>query len=155
MKKVAIMTDSVSFMPQEIADRYGIKLMPLTVTIEGKTYPENEVNLAEYYQKLLQIKETEKLPKSTSVTVGQFLEAYRELSQKAEAIVYIGHSIRLGMSTNAARQAKKMAEEELPNTPIEVIDSGTACGAEMLIALEAGYSTVAPGQRLRKAPRHF
>jgi len=142
-KKVAIMTDTTSQMPQEIADKYDIKVMRLYITIEGKTYHETEVNLPQFYQQLLQIKETAKLPTSSSPSVGDFLEAYRELSQKAEAILYIGHSARLGMSPNAAREAKKMAEEELPQTAIEVIDSGTVCGSLMLIVLEAARAAAA------------
>ena len=143
MKKVAVMTDSTSAMPQEVADKHNIKLVSMGITMEGETYPELEVNLPEYYQKLLQITETEKLPKSSSVPVGDFLKAFRELSQKAEAILYIGHSTRLGMSANAAMQAKKMAEEELPQTAIEVIDSGASCGAQLLIALEAARAAAA------------
>ena len=46
MKKVAIMTDSISQVPQGITGKCDIKLLPLGITIEGKTYPENEVNLA-------------------------------------------------------------------------------------------------------------
>ena len=137
MSKVAVVTDSISHMPQELADKYDIKIVPMGIVIEGKAYPETEVDLPEYYQKLLQITENEKLPTSSSVTVGSFLEAFRELSQKADGIVYIGHSIRLGMSTNAATQAKKMVEEEMPNIQIEVIDSGTALGAQAFIAVEA------------------
>ena len=143
MEKVAIMTDTITQMPQEIADKYNIKVVPLYVIIEGKAYPENEVNLPQFYQQLLQINETEKLPTTSARSVGDFLETYRELSQKAEAILYISHSIKLGMSPNAAVEAKKMAQDELPQTAIEVIDSGTACGAEMLIVLEAARAAAA------------
>jgi DegV family protein with EDD domain len=137
MTKVAIMTDTISQMPQEIADRYDIKLMPLNVTIEGKTYLDTEVNLAWFYQQMPKWKDAKKIPTTSSIPVGVFFETYRELSQKAEAILYISHSSRLGMSPNAALQAKKIAEEELHQTAIEVVDSSTACGAEMLVALEA------------------
>ncbi len=143
MNKIAVMVDSIAHMPQKLADKYDMKVVPMGIVIDGKAYPETEVNLPEYYQKLLQITEMEKLPTSSSVTVGDFLEAFRELSQKADGIVYIGHSIRLGMSTNAATQAKKMAEEELPDTPIEVIDSGTALGAQAFIAVEAAKAALA------------
>lgn len=137
MSKVAIMVDSIAHMPQELADKYNVKMVPMGIVIDGKAYPETEVDLPQYYQELLQITETEKMPTSSSVTIGSFLEKFRELSQEAEAIVYIGHSIRLGMSVNSAIQAKKMMKEELPNFPIEVIDSGTALGAQMFIAVEA------------------
>jgi len=49
VSKVAIMTDTASQMTQEIADKHNIKLMPLVIVLEGKTYPENEVNLPEFY----------------------------------------------------------------------------------------------------------
>jgi DegV family protein with EDD domain len=143
MNKVAVMTDTVTAMSQEIADKYDITIVPMGIVIDGKLYRENEVNLPEYYQKLLQIKETEKLPTSSSISAGEFLEACRELSQKAEGIVYISHSVRLGASSKAALAAKERLQEELPNIKIEVIDPGTACGAQMLIALEAAKAAAA------------
>jgi DegV family protein with EDD domain len=137
------MTDTITAMPQEVADEYDIKIVPMGIVIDGKLYRENEVNLPEYYQKLLQIKETEKLPTSSSISAGEFFEACRELSQKAEGIVYISHSVRLGASSKAALQAKQRLQEEQPNIQIEVIDPGTACGAQMLIALEAARAAAA------------
>jgi DegV family protein with EDD domain len=143
VKKVAVMTDTISAMPQEIADKHDIRIVSMGIVIDGTLYRENEVNLPEYYQKLLQITETEKLPTSSSISAGEFLEAVRELSQKAEGIVYISHSVRLGASSKAALQAKQRAEEERLNVQIEVIDPGTACGAQMLIALEAAKAAAA------------
>jgi len=143
MKRVVVMADTITQMPQEIADRYDITIVPMGIVIDGKLYRENEVNLPEFYQKLLQIKETEKLPTSSSISAGEFLEACRELSQKAGGIVYISHSVRLGASSKAALQAKQRAEEEQLNVQIEVIDSGTAMGAQMLIALEAARAAAA------------
>ena len=94
MKKVAIMTDTVSQMPQEIADRYDIKLMPLNVTIEGKTYLDTEVNLAWFYQQMPKWKEAKKIPMTSSIPIGVFQETFRELSRKAEAILYIGQKVK-------------------------------------------------------------
>jgi len=137
VSKVAIVTDSVSHMPQELADKYDIKVLPLGIVIDGKAYVETEINLPDYYQTLLQIKDIEKLPTSSSVSAGDFLKAFRELGQKAEGILYVGYSPRLGMSVNAATQAKNMIEEELPQIAVEVIDSGTAIGAQAFIVVEA------------------
>jgi len=143
VKKVAVMSDTITQMPQEIADKYDIKIVPMGIVIDGKLYRENEVNLPEYYQKLLQITETEKLPTSSSISAGEFLEVCRELSQKMEGIVYISHSVRLGASSKAALAAKQKLQEEQPNIQIEVIDPGTALGAQMLIALEAARAAIA------------
>jgi len=142
-KKVAAMTDTISQISREIADKYNIKVVPMGIVIDGKLYRENEVNLPEYYRNLLQITDVEKLPTSSSISAGEFLEACRELSQKAEGIVYISHSVRLGASSKAALAAKERLQEEQPGIQIEVIDPGTACGAQMLIALEAAKAAAA------------
>lgn len=143
MDKVAVMLDSVSHIPPELADKYNIRIEPLGIVIDGKPYAETEIDLPGYYQKILETTDMDKLPTSSSVTAGQFLEAFRGLSQQAEAILYVGHSTKLGMSANSAAQAKKMMAEEKPDYPIEIIDSGTALGAQMFIALEAARAAAA------------
>ena len=137
MNKVAIMTDTITYMPLGIAEEYGIKVVPMQVVIEGKSYPENEIDLPWFYEQLPKWKETGNLPTSSSIAIGAFLEAYRELSQQAEGILYIGHSKKLGMSINSALQAKAQVQAELPQTAVEVVDPQVACGAQMLVALEA------------------
>jgi len=52
VKKVAVMTDTISQISQEVADKYDIKVVPMGIVIDGKLYRENEVNLPEYYRKL-------------------------------------------------------------------------------------------------------
>jgi DegV family protein with EDD domain len=137
------MTDTVSEITKELADEYSIKLVPVTIIIGGKAYPETEIDLAWYYEQLPKWKAEDKVPTSSSASIGYFLEAYRELSQQAQAILCITYSSKFGMMFNTAMQAKKMAEEELPQTAIEVVDSCTVCGAQMLIALEAARAAAA------------
>jgi fatty acid-binding protein DegV len=36
VKKVAIMTDTLSELTKELADEYSIKLVPVTIIIDGK-----------------------------------------------------------------------------------------------------------------------
>ena len=137
MDKVAIMVESIAHMPPELARKYGIGEVSMGIVIDGKVHKEVEVDLDKFYHDLLQIKDQDKLPTSSSVSTGDFVEAFRELGETASGIVYIGHSIRLGMSVNAGAQAKKVVEEEIPGLSIEVIDSGTATGAQAFIAVAA------------------
>lgn len=46
MNKVAIVTDSISTIPPEIAREHNIKVIPLYVVINGRDYPETEVDRA-------------------------------------------------------------------------------------------------------------
>jgi len=143
MNKVAIIIDTTSNMSQEIADRYDVKLMPAGITMKGKTYPDTEINLTDFYEKLPKWKKAGNMPTSTAVPISVFLDAYRQLSRKAEAILYISQSAKFSLSLNAALEAKRRAEDELPQTAIEVVDCVTVCGAEMLIALEAARAAAA------------
>jgi DegV family protein with EDD domain len=143
VKKVAIMTDTLSELTTEIADEYSIKLVPVTIIIDGKEYPETEIDRDWYYEQLPKWKAADKVPTSSSASIGYFLQSYRELSQQAEAILCITYSSKFGMMFSTATQAKKMAEEELPRTAIEVVDSLTVCSAQMLIAIEAARAAAA------------
>ena len=81
MNKVAIITDTVSLMSQELADEFNVKLAPLSVILDGKAYPETEIDLAWFHKQIPIWKEAGKMPTTSSVSPGYFLEAYRELSQ--------------------------------------------------------------------------
>ena len=143
MKEIAIMTDTVSYIPQVLAKEYDIKVVPMNVLIEGKSYLENEIDLVKYYDDLPRWKEEGKLPTTSGVPVAAFLKAFRDLSKEAKSIVFIGHSNKLGMTVNVAMQAKQQVQNDLPNTHIEVVDSLTACGAQTLITLEAARAAAA------------
>ena len=134
MNKVAIMTDTISGIPPEMAEELGIKVIPLHIIMDGISYVETEVNKEQLYTRLAQ---KENLPTTSSPTAAQYLEAYRELSQKAETILHIHYTSWIGMGYKEAVRAKNMAKEELPQTTIEVIDSRAECGAQLLCVLEA------------------
>jgi DegV family protein with EDD domain len=143
LNKVAIMTDTVSQMTKELANAYDIKLAPITIIIDGKPYPETEIDLQWYYQQIPKWKENGDIPTSSSASIGYFVQAYRELSQRAESILCLCYSSKFGMMFNTALQAKKKAKEELPQTDIVVTDTLTACGAQMLITIEAARAAEA------------
>ena len=69
--------------------------------------------------------------------MGEFLEAYQELSQRAEAILYISMTSGFTMAYGAAIEARELTREKLPRKTIEIIDSQTVESSELLIVLEA------------------
>jgi DegV family protein with EDD domain len=137
MKSVALVTDTNSLITKDMATQYEIKVVPLYISIDDRSYPEDEINLNDFYQNLLRWKQDNKLPKTAAPSVADFIAVFRELSQKAWGIIYIGYSSKLGIAIDSALQAKAKLQRELPDTNIEVIDTFTGCGAQMLITLEA------------------
>ena len=146
MNKVAIVTDSATPVPPELVQEYGIKIVPLHVIMDGKSYPDTEIDMGKLYARL---EEKENLPTTSAVTTGQILQAYQEMSQRAEAIIFISLTSAYSATYGAAMDAKKMAREELPRTVIEVIDCRTVAAAQLLIVLQAAKAA-AQGKSLQE-----
>jgi len=136
------MTDTTAQMTQDMANAHNIRLIPLYVVIDGKSYPENDIDLAWFYGQMPKWKD-DGLPATSAPSVGDFLETYRELSQGADAVLDISLSSKFSTALSSAVHAKKLAEKEKPHTPFEIVDTLTVCGAQMLIALEAARAAAA------------
>ena len=135
MKKVAVITDSVCCLPAELVEKYDIHVIPIHIIYKGKSYRDGvDINPNEVYQIMRKKKD---LPTTSTLAAGEFLNAYREASQKAESILCITLTSLQSKVFEAAMVAKQQAIEVMPNTPIEVMDSRAVAGALGFIVLEA------------------
>jgi DegV family protein with EDD domain len=118
-------------------DKYDICLVPLLIVYEGKSYRDGiDMSPNEVYKIMRRRKS---LPTTSVPSAGDFLDAYCQLSQKAESILCITLTGLQSKTFDTALAAKEMAKEVIPNTAIEVIDSRAVAGALGFIALEAGH----------------
>ena len=135
MRKVAVVADSTCCLPQEIVERYDICVVPLQIVHEGKSYRDGiDITPNEVY-KIMRKKEN--LPTTSTASAGGFLDAYRQVSQKAESILCITVTSLQSKTFEAASAAKEIAKEEIPNTIIEVFDSRSVAAALGFIVREA------------------
>jgi DegV family protein with EDD domain len=134
MDKVAIITDSVSTIPEQMAQEYGVKIVPLYVVVDGKDYPETEADRAQIYERL---RRNVNGIATSSPPIGAYLKAYSDLSQQTKSILCITFTPSLGMAHSSAVQAAQIAQEEMPQANIKVINSYTAHSAQMLLVLAA------------------
>jgi len=135
VKKVAVMTDSTCCLPPELLSEYHIHVVPLLILHDGDTYRDGiDLPVSEVYQIM---RRREAMPTTAVPSPVDFLETYRQLSEKAESILCITVTGTLSGTFKAALLARKMARDEMPNTAIEVIDSRTVAGSMGFIVLEA------------------
>jgi DegV family protein with EDD domain len=135
MRKVAIVSDSVCSLPPDILDRYHIRIVPMEIIYEGKSYRDGiDITPNEVY-KIMRRKEN--LPTTSTASPGDFLNIYRELSREAESILCITVTSLQSKVFEAASAAKNMAKEEMPETRIEVFDSRSVAAAMGFIVREA------------------
>ncbi|MHB1136958.1 MAG: DegV family protein [Coriobacteriia bacterium] len=101
---VCIVTDSTSDIPRELADELGITIVPLSVTIEGETFPDGTITLQEFFRRMNAAKE---LPKTSQPSVGAFLEAFRDRLEHCSEVVCITISHRLSGTLESAAEAAR------------------------------------------------
>lgn len=150
MQKVAILTDSIACLTPEIVKQYQLRIIPLNIHFDGKLYQDGvDITSAEAYRLL------EEAPDhfaSSPASIGEYLNAYRQASAQAEAILCITLSSKLSTLYNVAGIAREEAKNELPQTAIEVLDSKTAAGGEGLI-VSAAAQAAAEGKNLAEVTK--
>ena len=149
MSRVAIVTDSAANLPPELVARYGIQVVPFNLYWDGRTYRDGiDLSPGELYKRLRA--NPDKLPSSSSPSVGDFLQTFYRLSPEADAIVSIHIAAELSAALAAAKQAGLLVE----GAPVEVVDSGTAtmgCGFVVLGAARAAAQGADLRQVMEKA----
>jgi DegV family protein with EDD domain len=141
MQKVAVITDSLACLTKELVNQYGIRIVPLNIHFNGKIYKDwVDIDPSEAYE--LFLKDPESWG-SSAPSPGDYLEAYREVSNQAENILCVTASARLSTTHDVAKLAREQAKDELPQTSIELVDSQLATAAEGLVALAAAQAAKA------------
>lgn len=142
MKKIKIITDSLSDMPKEIADKYDIKVLPLTVRFGTEEYKDGvDLSSSEFYKKLEAVNE---IPQTSQVNPGEFKEAIEEAFDEGyESIIIINGS----GGVSGTHQSAVIAKEQLDNDNIYVFDSRSlSYGCGMIVTMIA--EMVAEGKTL-------
>jgi len=135
MRKVSIVTDSTACIPEELVAKYDICVVPLVIIFEGKSYHDGvDMSPGEVYRIM---RRRENLPTTSTPSGGDFLSAFRRLSEQAESILCITVTAQQSKIYDTALVAKEIAKEVIPNTAIDVIDSRAVGGALGFIVLEA------------------
>ncbi len=120
-----IVTDSGVdlLLPQERLAELNIHVVPLVVTLDGKSYREGvDIQPDEFYQLLA---ETDSLPVTSQPSAGDFAETYRRLAAVDPDILSIHISAGLSGTLNAARTGAST----VPEANVTVIDTKTLSAA--------------------------
>jgi DegV family protein with EDD domain len=136
-RKLAIVTDSTSSLTQAMGQEYGVHVLPVYLTFGAQSYRDGIDLDAEQFYRLL--RGSKQLPTTSQPTVADFVQAYKALSEQAEAIVSIHLSQKMSATLDSARAAVK----ELPDLPIHVIDSRSTSMGLGLMAIAAARAAAA------------
>jgi DegV family protein with EDD domain len=129
---IKIVTDSSCDLPQGVADALGIVIVPLSIRFGDDEYIDRTTITTDRFWQLCS--SSKELPQTAAPSPGQFLKAFRDLSnQGATGIVVISLSSSLSFTMQSAVNAAKEMEGQIP---VRVIDSRNASLGVGLIAVE-------------------
>lgn len=78
--KIAVMTDSTSYLSQDLIDKYNIQIAPLSVTFDdGKNFTEsNEIAIEEFYNKMAS---SQTIPTTSQPAIGEWITKYENVKR--------------------------------------------------------------------------
>jgi DegV family protein with EDD domain len=123
---VTVVTDSTTYVPRQLLDRWAIREVSLYVGWEGDLRPENEYDdLDAFYARL---RESPLLPTTSQPSVGDFLACFEPLASEGRDVISIHIAGSLsGTYESAAEAARIVAHRGHPGR-VEVVDSQTGAG---------------------------
>ena len=125
MSRVGIVTDTINCLPPELIKEYDIRIVPIPLSVDGKTYRDQvEISSDEFWKIFPGMKEFT----TGAPPLGDFLEVFNGLAQTTDSIFCTFVSKALSATYEAAVQAVSKFKTDNPNINIEVVDSRTAAG---------------------------
>ncbi|GAD16885.1 degV family protein [Lentilactobacillus otakiensis DSM 19908 = JCM 15040] len=131
--KTAVITDSASYLDPVVAAKYNITVLPITVIFGTQEYHDGvDITSQEFLKKLA---ETEKLPTTAQVTMGQMQEAFDTLATKGydEAIC-----VNLSSGITTFYENLVAYSRQVTNIKVYPFDSKIASAGEADLCLLAG-----------------
>lgn len=130
MSKVAIVTDSTAYIPQNLVEQFNISVAPQILIWGEETFEDGiDIQPDEFYERL---KTAKVMPTSSQVTVTSFHDIFTKLAGEDYEILAVLLSDQLSGTIDSATQARG----SFPNTNIEIIDSET-------VAMALGFQVLA------------
>jgi DegV family protein with EDD domain len=133
MNKIMLVTDSCADLTQKNVQDMSIKVIPLSLEIEEKTYfhhpDERELKINHFYEMLRQ----KKIAKTSLINTQQFVTFFEDILKEGYDILYIGFSSALSGTYHSSTLAAEALKEAYPNQKILTVDSLCASSGQGLL----------------------
>ena len=128
-KPVMITADSTVDLSPELIERFGIRIIPLTITLGEDSFLDGHTFTVEDMYARYRLDGT--LPKTSAPSVQDFTDFFRACTEEGYAVVHFDISAELSNAYNAARLAAAEMQD------VYVVDSRMLSTGIALLAIEA------------------
>src|SRR5699024_12512112 len=105
--RVAVVTDSTAYIPEELREKHHIHMIPLSVIFNDTSYQEEiDLSAEDFYEKVREYG----IPKTSQPPVGAFVDLFSQLARDHDAVIYIHLSRRSSRTYQAAVSAEDMVD---------------------------------------------
>ena len=137
---VAVVTDSTTYLPLALIERWGIERVSLYVGWADEHKPEGEYELDDFYARL---RESDDLPSTSQPSVGDFLACYEPLTEAGRDVVSVHIAAGLSGTCESAREAARVIADKGHRGQVEVVDGETGAGGLGCLVLAAAEAATA------------
>ena len=128
MNEYVIVTDSSCDLTNEMANELELRVVPLSLTLNGREYrnylDEREITYQDFYAAL-----TKDCTVSTSaLNTADVTDALEPILKEGKDVIYLAFSSGLSNTYNAARVAADELRRQYPDRKIFVLDTKCASG---------------------------
>ena len=137
---IAVVTDSVCDLPISFLTAERVHVVPVQVAFGEEAYLDRvQITPKQFYNKL---DRCPMHPKTSQPSPAEFLRVYRHLATHCTGILSIHLSSKVSGTYQVALGAARSVSDET-GVPIEVVDSGSASGAQGLVVWAAARAAAA------------
>lgn len=129
---VKIITDSTSYIPENLRKEYDISVVSLSVVFEQEAFKEVDISNDKFYKKL---DASPKIPTSSQPSVDELYKIFEENVKDNNEVVAIFISSDMSGTYSTGRLVKSMILEKYPDAKIEIVDSRSNC-------MQLGYAVL-------------
>ena len=121
MANIQIITDAASDLSKKEQQEYGIDVIPIKITADGKEYLSGVNMFSDEFYTVLE--NCDEIPKTSQPTTVEIYELFKKHIDAGKEILVIGLSSDASGTFNNMNLAKNMILEEKPDAVIEILDS--------------------------------
>ncbi|MCL1805271.1 MAG: DegV family protein [Clostridiales bacterium] len=137
MTDYQIITDATADLTEELAESLGVKVIPMTVEMEGKDYiiggRESTITVEEFYERM----KKGEVARTSQINTNTYAQFFGEELSKGRDVLLISFSSGLSKSTEYAFACAEKMVAEHPERKIRVVDTLCASLGEALMVYAA------------------
>lgn len=141
---IKILTDSTSYLSDDIVEELGIEIISLSVLFGDESYKETEITNEEFFEKLKNYKE---FPKSSQPSLSEVTKLYNEILSEGDDLICVFLSSDMSGTFSTSMIIKNEMLDKYPDRKMEIIDSRSN-SMQLGMAVIAGGKAIQDGKKI-------